>query len=156
MNKIPRCDFCGNPAATLLQHVVEGEQKTVWICGECMRSNGVDLSVPETILRAFELCRNSPEVDRLFEETCVCGTTGEVISNGLAGCEKCYEHFRVLLEEIWKTAGTEDASFCSPKNEDSLGAQLEKAVEEERYEDAAVIRDKMQREEAQDADEDEA
>jgi len=155
MNKILKCDFCGNPAATLLQHVVEGEQKTVRICGDCMRKNGIDLTIPETILRAFELCSNSPEIDRQLGEVCACGTTGEVISSGLAGCEKCYDQFRVLLEEVWKTEPPD--SVPSGNCEDSLQAQLESAIDEERYEDAAVIRDKMQHiEEAEDVDEEEA
>lgn len=101
-----------------------------------------------------------------------CGTTYEdFINEGLFGCSECYDTFSNPIDSLLKNLhGTarhigrgvntvekeksnnnsekaEKLKSDSNKNEKSekeyLKKQLEKAISEERYEDAAIIRDKM-------------
>lgn len=87
-----------------------------------------------------------------------CGTAyDDFINSGLLGCEDCYDEFSKDIENILtkiqtstvhkgktKAASKKDESKDEKPSEiDTLKAELKKAVEEERYEDAAHIRDKI-------------
>lgn len=153
---VHKCDFCGKPAATFLQYIIDGEVQTASICEECMRQNGIDTTDPETVLKAFEMLECGLRLEQLAEK-CVCGTTGESAANGVVGCELCYEHFRNLLEAVWGVDSGESTMPAPGTKIERLQAQLEEAVAEERYEEAAELRDEMKRlEEGEDADEEEA
>lgn len=152
---VPKCDFCGRPAATFLQHVVDGEIKTLSICGDCMKKNGISIHEPESILKAFDMEKGYNREE--LQAQCVCGTTGEVAANGLAGCELCYTRFRNLLEAVYGVDSGEPKMPVPGTETERLQAQLEMAVEQERYEEAAALRDAIRRlEEAEDVDEEEA
>jgi protein arginine kinase activator len=81
---------------------------------------------------------------------CECGTTIEIWGEtGRLGCAKCYDTFRTLLVPlIYKVqAGAEKHLGKRPKNIKESAQSLEKqmaiAVKEERYEDAAKLRDRI-------------
>jgi len=152
MDKPAKCDFCGEPAVTFMQNIVDGESKTVAICSKCMKSMGIDISIPETVLRAFDF---TPGVnDEHLAEQCSCGMTGEAAADGLAGCEECYSRFRSLWKAI-REVDPEDAPPKEPETErECLQAEMQAAVDDEDYELAAVIRDKIKMlEDAGNADE---
>lgn len=97
-----------------------------------------------------------------------CGTTlNDIINTGRVGCSHCYDRFeRRLAPSIERLHGktkhigktihyteepeAEAAETAEPKTEasqpetrESLKAEMKKAIQEQRFEDAAVIRDKI-------------
>ena len=155
MSNVSKCDFCGRPAATFLQHVVDGESKKVAMCNECMQEHGIDVTQLDTVLKAFEIGCSEFRKEQL-EEKCVCGTTGEVAGNGLAGCEQCYVRFRELLDAVWGVDSGEPTMPVPGTERQQLEARLADAVEYEKYEEAAALRDQMKMLETEDVDETEA
>ena len=86
-----------------------------------------------------------------------CGTTHqEFKKGGRLGCEACYHVFRPVLEPLLdgmhagiKHFGKVPARSVHKKvtleNEESLQKELRKAVEEENYEKAAELRDRLKK-----------
>lgn len=94
-----------------------------------------------------------------------CGTTyDDFIQTGMFGCSECYDTFGAPIDSLLKNlhgtakhigrglgskvkpikTDTSESSEKIEKNKKSdLQKQLEKAINEERYEDAAKIRDKL-------------
>ena len=78
----------------------------------------------------------------------------EIMKSGKAGCGKCYETFRdELSPSIAKIHGSAEHIGKIPKNMQSritarkkleeLGAKMKKAVSEQNFEEAAVLRDEI-------------
>lgn len=72
------------------------------------------------------------------------------------GCERCYQTFRSDVERIFrrvqqhtnhrgKVPGRPRPTEHAPAQLDELRSKLQRAIEEERFEDAALFRDKMRR-----------
>ena len=72
------------------------------------------------------------------------------------GCERCYQTFRSDVERIFrrvqahtnhrgKVPGRPRATERPPAEMDELRSKLQRAIEDERFEDAALFRDKMRR-----------
>jgi len=136
-----KCDFCGSPAQAFMKHVQDGEDKTISLCNSCMESRGIDLSNPETILNAFDIDPQSNTIskeDRVDE--CSCGTSCEEAANGLLGCGLCYDRFRNILHDVWDIKPGAPATLPEI---DQLEIDLQSAVDDERYEEAAKIRDRI-------------
>jgi protein arginine kinase activator len=85
-----------------------------------------------------------------------CGfTLHDIRTAGRLGCEKCYESFRDYLEPVIKRSHEGSLQHCGkvPKNlptfrhhsVEDLKEKLATAVKDERFEDAAVLRDAIKR-----------
>ncbi len=138
------------------------------LCEECARELGVmdefsfePFSVDSlfgNLLGAGAAALNSLSgVDRCT----YCGTTlNDIVNSGRVGCSNCYDKFeRKLAPSIEKLHGkvkhigksvsyTEEASKEKAEPEEKselekLKAELKLAVQEQRFEDAAVLRDKI-------------
>ncbi len=88
-----------------------------------------------------------------------CGTAyDDFVNSGLLGCEDCYDEFAQDIENILtkiqpstvhkgkgkaKTDDKKQSANSAPSELDTLKTDLKKAVDEERYEDAAKIRDRI-------------
>ena len=80
----------------------------------------------------------------------VCGQTfAEFQKTGLFGCSACYEAFEPELERLFKriqgVCAHQVAPIVEPDDLVELEAQLQEAVEREAYEEAGVIRDRIQK-----------
>lgn len=87
----------------------------------------------------------------------VCKTTyDEFRRTGLLGCDKCYDAFGSIIESSLSqiqpstthkgSLGGEEGKKIERENEvNTLKDELKKAIIDERYEDAAVIRDKIKK-----------
>lgn len=112
-----------------------------------------------------------PEYNLLEQKQCpVCGYTIEDYSNtGMLGCEECYKTFEENLDDLFykingknrhikieksKTSNTinrnskkdnKDSALESNNDKEisKLKKELEKLIKEEKYEEAAIIRDKI-------------
>ena len=166
-----QCERCKSFEATIhLTEIIKDVKSEVHLCESCARGIGLNsrlsnfsLSIPE-LLSFLDL--NEVE-DSTDGGTCrSCGMTFMNFSReGKLGCPECYTYlidslksvilgFHGATRHIGKhpnstRAGDRDAYAASvqaigdKKSLDELKRQLNKAVEDERYEEAAVIRDKI-------------
>jgi protein-arginine kinase activator protein McsA len=74
---------------------------------------------------------------------------GQILANTRMGCAKCYDHFKDIISSVIRKVQNGDIKHVgkTPKNREidvsSLEGEMKLAIQEERYEDAAKIRDKI-------------
>ncbi len=163
------CQHCNkNEATTHIKKNINGHREEMHLCSDCARELGVmeEFRMPSmgeffsdsflgNFLGSGVAAMNSlAGVDRCS----ICGSSfSDIVNSGHIGCSNCYEKFADRLEpSIKKIHGKTKhvgkyVSYSEDGQEkeqeiselDSLKAQLKDAVEQQRYEDAAVIRDKI-------------
>jgi len=167
------CQHCNQKEATThIKKNINGNREEMHLCSECAKELGVmeNFSMPSmseffsdsflgNFLGAGAAALNSlAGVDRCSS----CGSSfSDIVKSGHIGCSNCYEKFEDRLEpsirkihgktkHIGKFISYEKDNSGEKQNEseqvselDSLKAQLKDAVNEQRFEDAAVIRDKI-------------
>lgn len=163
------CQHCNqNEATTHIKRIINGQREEMHLCSECANELGVmdEFRMPSmsemfgdsflgNFLGAGVAAMNSlAGVDRCQS----CGSSfNDIVKDGRIGCADCYEKFGDKLEpSIRKIHGKAKhiGKFISytesekEKNEDVnelelLKEQLKQAITEQRFEDAAVIRDKI-------------
>ena len=154
------CDLCkkGNAVIFLERKSPQGVQK-ICLCEECSKARGITAvqvandqkNVALVFNEIYEkLSRSGPDFQRLCPG---CGKSlGDIKRFGLAGCPECYTVFeaeiRKSLEEhgfIGKYTGSLPRRIRDFRNaltdRADLQLKLEKAIQEENYEKAAVYRD---------------
>lgn len=156
-----RCEECGQrPATVHVTRVVNGQATSRHLCERCAREQGElepfwgwepKFGLPDLLSGFFEYPgRRRHAVCRR------CGLSyGEFVRSGLLGCATCYESFAAELEPVLrrvqgstrhagKVPRRAPARAASPAAQlEELRRQLEAAIREERYEDAARIRDRI-------------
>lgn len=157
-----KCQNCNkNEATTFIKQNINGKGSEMHLCSDCALLLGYQGF--GAFVNPFELFSNvfSPE-RKGVKETKRCKECGisfdEIVKSGRVGCPACYtEFFEQLSPTIKKLhgnsrhMGTHPVSSSAEPAEnklDELKKQLEKAVEEQNYEQAAVIRDKIKEMEA--------
>lgn len=166
------CQHCNqNEATTYIKSNVNGKKEEMHLCSECARELGVmdEFRMPtindmfgDSFLGNF-LGAGAAAMNCLIgvERCQSCGSSfNDIVKSGRIGCANCYDMFGEKLEpSIRKIHGrakhigkfinyTQDENEAEPQAQevseiDSLREQLAKAVSEQRFEDAAVIRDKI-------------
>ena len=147
------CEMCGKyPATTHFKSVINGKVTERHLCSHCAGEAGLtDISFSNIFSSMFN------ETPTLFDQKrcACCGSSFEdIASTGKAGCSECYEtFFDKLLPSLdrlhghTKHIGVKPAKVESaPTKKEKLKkakAELDKAVKEERFEDAAKIRDQI-------------
>lgn len=166
-----KCQHCNqNEATTHIKKVVNGKKEEMYLCSECAKELGVmdEFKMPTmsemfsdsflgNFLGAGVAAMNSlAGVDRCTN----CGSSfNDIVNSGRIGCADCYDKFEDKLEpSIRKIHGktkhigkfitySDDEKKAEEKPQvselDSLKEQLKTAISEQRFEDAAVIRDKI-------------
>lgn len=163
-----KCDLCENEATVFLTQIINGQMNTVNLCDACSKAKGV---TDETGFGLAEAFLTPPQHGAGQETACpACGfTSAQLKKIGRMGCPECYTTFRQHIEGLLKTMhkGTRHigksparpaeplpvivepaspippAPAAPPPSLPALRAQLEQAVREERYEDAARIKASM-------------
>ena len=155
-----RCVACGHRSAQLkVAKSVGRVQENLWLCDPCARRLGIVR--PRAAYTAIEILSGLFEGvdDRAATElTCPsCGMTAHNLRlHGRTGCERCYEVFRPLIQElIADTAGSARHRGRYPRylhaikqvlvDRTVIREQLGLAVAEENYEEAARLRDLLYR-----------
>lgn len=159
------CDICKKREATIfITEIINGEKKALHLCFECANNLGLkgilkELNIPydENIIKKF-LSLMPGFIDEVKDEKVCnkCGTKFEEFKkSGFLGCSECYTIFKDDLRPIilnlhgsMKHTGKRKGEKFTPKTTidekiKKLKKELEYAIEEERYEDAAKIRDKI-------------
>ena len=151
------CEKCGkNNATVMYTQIINGQKSTLNICSSCASQ--------ESIFDNFGSILSFGTRQSTQNTMCpVCNMTlSEFSRKGRAGCGECYNTFRshasAMLRKIHGTSKhTADATLPKaeePKKEvaksplEKLKEELAKAIAEENFEQAAVLRDKIRETEA--------
>lgn len=152
------CDVCKSKEATVfLTQIVEGKMQKVNLCESCSKQKGVNdptgFALADLLLglgAAQEIEKNPAGV-----RCPACGfSQADFKKTGRLGCSVCYDAFSEGLSAMIKNmhrgvihtgkVPAKLAAACLREQElGSLQLDLEKAVKEENFEDAASIRDRI-------------
>lgn len=155
-----KCQNCGKNEATVhYKEIINGKKQELSLCSECANKIGI-IEFPIMISPIFSSFDDEytsiPEVKKCKN----CGYTLEKYSKtGVLGCQECYNTFKDELDEIFlkfhgknrhiKTSNKKIKAKTSVKDVDSkiegLRIRLKKLVENEEYEEAAILRDKIKK-----------
>jgi protein arginine kinase activator len=158
------CDLCKqNEAKVHLTQIVEGVTKKIDLCEACSKEKGVEdpagFSLADLLLGLGASQEKSEEAATAEEGgnlACPhCGfTQADFKKSGRLGCSACYEIFAEPLESLLKSMHkgtqhvgkvprafkqTEDASARLK----ALSQKLDKAIADEDFEQAAMLRDEI-------------
>ena len=152
-----------------MEVTINGVKKEVRLCSECARKLGLDnIDIPINFTSFLGDFFNDYAESALLpslkmdEAKCKnCGMTyNDFIDTGMFGCSECYDVFSNPIDSLLKNLhGTAKHIGRGAKGEgepikekveskkltkkEELEAKLEKAIKEERYEDAAKLRDEI-------------
>jgi protein arginine kinase activator len=148
-----KCQICGKPATVHLTQIVGSKINKIDLCEDCAREKGI--TDPEGFSMG-DILGGSPA--HPHAESLVCDTCGftpkDFKKTGLFGCPDCYEKFAPIMTPMLRTMhrdvthrGKVPARSLARMSVRSLIATLEEqlalAVKDERFEDAARLRDEL-------------
>ena len=163
------CDICQKNEATIhIQEIVGGQKKSMHLCSSCaaakQQSAGLELGPFNLAGLLYKLSGNDPAGEKLSgnngnAEQLVCDVCSwdeqHLKATGKLGCENCYKVFAPILNEAIKNmhrgsshvgkqpAGKGQELALLHRQLADLQKQLQHSVEMEDYENAAVLRDKI-------------
>ena len=157
-----KCQKCNiNEATTHYTEIINGKKTEYFLCEECAKG--------DKILKGFKLGFDN-EFDNLFSgffgntmgikapETTVCRgckmTFDEFLKGGRLGCSECYDTFASRLikplkqihgscEHMGKIPERLGLDLKKTRNIEKLEAELNNAIAEQNFEEAAKLRDKI-------------
>ena len=168
------CSNCGkNEANVRYTRIINGEKTEFALCEDCAKKMGledIDFNIPIN----FSLLPSFAKIENERCPKCGL-TYDDFVNNGKFGCAECYDTFSNKLDSILKNLhGTSKHIGRKPKNIvkaidtqstkkeekakktekkvdekqekiNKLNKDLQKAIKDERYEDAAKIRDEIKK-----------
>lgn len=157
------CQNCGKyEATTHMKRIINGEAAEAHLCSDCARAlgytdvfGGFGNSFTDLLGSFF----GEPQVGALSSRTLRCekcgNTFNDIVNNGKLGCADCYTTFYdKLLPSLQRIHGKTRHEGKNPtiiKTEvktqenttENLEQELKKAIEEQNFERAAELRDKI-------------
>ncbi|HLS27117.1 MAG TPA: UvrB/UvrC motif-containing protein [Opitutales bacterium] len=155
MAKSLKCNLCDEPATVHLTQIVNNKVHKVDLCESCAQSKGV--TDPNGFSLA-DLLVKSPFAREQIPGQLQCSTCGFKQSDfrklGRLGCPDCYTVFGPILTpvlknmhkgltHVGKVPEKSAARYTIREQLAALEEEIQSAIESERYEDAAKIRDKI-------------
>lgn len=162
------CEKCNkNIANVYLKNNINGNVTESHLCsscaGELYNKNYVPIinmfssDFESDILSMLNFNKIAPSLNPVAEKNVcpVCGLSfPDIAKSGKAGCGKCYETFKnELMPSVMRIHGTANHTGKIPKNRsvyinakrkiEELNIKLKKMIEEQNFEEAAVIRDEI-------------
>ncbi len=154
------CEKCGkNNATTHIRTVVNGVVREINLCGYCAAEEGYTSAGHNSLAGMLASMLGDTAGLGITAKAVKCPVCGakfsDIAENGKVGCAECYKTFnKELLPYLKRVHGSTKHSGKIPNREsvtvkntyetaDSLKLELNRLVAEERYEEAAVIRDKI-------------
>ena len=157
-----KCDSCEKKATVFYTQVSDGKLKKFVLCESCAEAKGITnpdgLLMAEEVMKPLVVGGPEPEIfpTRGQGECGVCGfTISDLQKVGRLGCPDCYQAFASEIGQRLSSlhkgivhvghvpAGLAEMRELTNKIS-SLEEALERAVNEERYEDAAIARDELE------------
>ena len=156
------CEKCGvNNATTHIRSVVNGVVNEKYLCASCAASEGYgDIksnSLSQMLSSMFGDTVAASTKSRVTRCKCCGSTFADIAKSGKCGCAECYTTFyEQLLPYFKRVHGSTQHIGKMPKsvththdtskdNLSELRALLTQLVNEENYEQAAVVRDKIKK-----------
>ena len=156
-----RCDVCQkNDATVYLTQIVEGKMQKVNLCEHCAKEKGVSdptgFAMADLLL-GLGATQQIEHGGQPAQKCPVCGFTQiDFKKTGRLGCSACYDTFadglaNLLkgmhkgLKHTGKMPARLSRRFAMADRVKSLETDLKKAVKNEKYEDAARLRDEIQK-----------
>lgn len=151
-----KCQSCGKREATVKYYEnINGSKKELHLCTDCANKLGVThftdifspmfVSIPDYIDDEVVRCEK-------------CGyTLDDYSKTGQFGCPECYNTFNENLDELFlkihgknrhvKLDETKEKNKTDKKTDeiDQLKEKIQELIKKEKYEEAAVIRDKIKK-----------
>lgn len=147
------CDKCGkNHATTHIKTVVNGIVTEQNLCSECAAESGYKGFGGASISEMLSTMLGGNNFNLNGVKCSLCGTDfAEISKTGKVGCSECYKTFKKeLLPYLRRIHGSvkhtgKVPNIDVPKKDtiEELKVQLIHLIEEENYEEAAVVRDKI-------------
>ncbi|MBQ9530982.1 MAG: UvrB/UvrC motif-containing protein [Eubacterium sp.] len=164
-----KCTHCHeNEANTHITKIINGKKEEMHLCSECAEKLGVmdEFNFEPFSMDSFFgnlLGAGASALNSLtgIDRCTYCGSSfNDIINSGKVGCANCYDKFEDKLspsieklhgktKHVGKSITYTEESEESTETENNvseeakLKEELKKAVQEQRFEDAAVIRDKI-------------
>ncbi|MCK4563203.1 MAG: UvrB/UvrC motif-containing protein [Verrucomicrobia bacterium] len=156
-----KCELCHKEEATIhFTQVIDGEAKKLNLCQKCAQKSGIDLNSPISITDVLfglgALQEPALSASAEFDLSCVrCGMTrAEFKKNARLGCPECYNAFMAEIatltqamhhsgQHVGKIPARQGTEARINAQIAALQKDLETAIDEEQYEIAANIRDKI-------------
>jgi len=156
-----QCDVCNKKKATVhLTEIVDEQMTELHLCEECAREKSVQMEqqfgLADLLAGLADFSKPPKEVEKVKTKCPNCGLTYEEFRKvGRLGCYQCYpafsEHLGVLLKKIHGSGqhlGKTPIKMAKSVKEkvvnlQDLRSQLQKAISNENFEEAAHIRDKI-------------
>ena len=157
MGQTIQCQICDELATVHLTQIIQSKIRKVHLCENCAQEKGVTDPEGISLEDLFSKAGLTADVT-LTEGNQVCEQCGlstrDFRKSGRLGCQSCYIHLwsviRPMLEGMHKEishAGKiphRASERVSAREElEQLGTKLQLAIKEERYEDAASLRDRI-------------
>ena len=150
-----KCQICGKPATVHLTQITGNKIIKIDLCEECAKAKGI--TDPEGFSMGEVLGGDEAPAHATAESVscATCGFTPKDFKKlGLFGCPDCYESFAPIIMPMLRTmhrdvthkgkVPTRSLERISVRTKvASLEEQLKDAVKEERFEDAARLRDEL-------------
>ena len=156
------CQKCHQRQANVhVTQFINGQKEEIHLCEQCAQAgkgyHPFSHFPLHNLTNLLGFLTQSVDASKpISEDKCPnCGTDYHKISEtGDIGCSKCYDYFSLQLEQVLrKIHGTNrhngkipkrmGSAYLLKKEVEELKIQLKKAIEQERYEEAATLRDKI-------------
>lgn len=162
-----RCEHCNEREATThIKKNINGNKTEMHLCSECAAKLGVaeEFSAESFFADTFFgnlLGAGIPSMNVLsgVDRCDCCGSSfNDIVKSGSVGCAHCYEKFEDKLEpsiikihgktkhvgkNVTYTVDETDKNEATVDTVQSLKEELKQAVKEQRFEDAAELRDRI-------------
>jgi protein arginine kinase activator len=157
-----KCQECGQrPATVHFTKIVQGDKSEFHLCESCAREKGEWINKTtagfslNSLLSGLLNLETTGTTVTAPPRCSTCGLTYNQFSQvGRFGCADCYDHFRNRLEpllrkvhgsttHIGKVPQRTGGMIKTKRDLDKLRIQLQAAVQMEKFEEAAVLRDKI-------------
>lgn len=153
------CDICAvNPATVHLTEIVDEQMTELHLCEECAKTKSMDMEqqfgLADLLAGLSDVSKTLVEDKEIIKLKCPnCGISYEDFRKmGRLGCSECYNSFRKYLAPLLKRIhgsskhyGKIPLAIILPAQAKpelaELKAKLEKAIQDEEFEEAARIRD---------------
>lgn len=153
------CDMCGKHEATVhVTEILDNKMTELHLCEECAKKKGAvekHFSLADLLAGLTDISTAFGPEEAISQKCPGCGLTYKDFRKiGRLGCDRCYETFRESLVPLLKRihgSGKHVGKFPVSKVKavkvkvqlQELRDKLAKAVQLERYEEAAELRDRI-------------
>ena len=151
-----KCEKCNGKNATVhYTEIINNKMVKINLCEKCAKKKGIDVSSKFSISELLSGLTEKKETEQIQSDR-ICPSCGLSYKNfqdeGRFRCDQCYETFAELLDSLFEAihrsthhVGKIPLRWSKKENEhvDTLEKRLTKAIQDEDFEKACGLRDKI-------------